>query len=468
MGFMVPHDTTDDRLTSLPVATLLDRIIPPTVLQAVVTRYRPPHARSRKLPGPLVLLLVIALYLYPATELSTVLALLLLPHRLRHHGGGPPAGKSSISRARYRWGPRPLAALMRHVCRPLTTTTTPSAWLFGLRTVAFDASYEDLADTPDNDRVFGRYRSQYAPSAYPQLMGMYLVECGSHAILDACPWPCRTSEHRAVRRLLRSLTPEMLVLWDCGLHGYPLAAAVRASGAHFLARVPAYQTFVPLRCLPDGSQLVRWYQDPPSRRPKRPAAPPPKSLVVRLVTYTLDDDPLPIRLVTSLLDPVAASALALIDGYHERWEIELTFDEVGPHQRLVAQPLRSRKPRGVVQEFYGLILAHYAIRSVLQEAAEREQVDPDRISFSRAARLLPAGMLLGDLVDAAERAHLVDDLCTLLSQALLPPRRSRRVPRVRKRPWPKHRLRPRGQAYQITSLPPFRLRVTIHAPPQAA
>lgn len=312
MAFIVPHEPIDDGDCSLPAAALLERIIPPAVLDEVVSRYRPPHARRRKLPGPLVLLLVIALFLYPATDLATVLALLLLPQRCTT-GSPSPAGKGSISRARYRWGPRPLAALMRQVCRPLATPTTPGAMLFGSRTVAFDASYEEVADTPENNRVFGRYRSQYAPAAYPQLLGMYLVECGTHAILDACPWPCRTTEHRAVRRLLRSVTADMLVLWDCGLHSYSLAAAIRARGAHLLARVPANQTFVPVCALLDGSEVVRWYRDPPSRRT---ASTP--WLLMRLITYHLDADPTPLRLVTSLLDPVQAPALDLVCGYHER------------------------------------------------------------------------------------------------------------------------------------------------------
>lgn len=464
MSFIVPHDPTTERLPALPVATLLERVIPPDVLTAVATRYRPPRSRTRKLPGPVVLLLVIARFLYPATELSTVLALLLVPRRLRKEVD-PPPGKGSISRARYRWGPRPMAALMRQVCQPLATPDTPGALLFGRRTVAFDGSYEDVAETPENERAFGRFRSQHGPAAFPQLLGMYLIECGTHAILDATLWPCHTSEHRAVRRLLRSLSPEMLALWDCGLHGYPLAAAVRKREAHFLGRVPAYQTFEPVRVLADGSLLAFWFKDPPSRRPKRTQ---PEAMVVRVLTYRLDGEPTPIRLVTSLLGVEQAPALELICGYHERWEAEGTVDELGTHQRLVTQPLGSQKPQGIVQEFYGLILAHYAVRSLMVEAAAQRQMDPDRISFVRAARLLPAAILLGDLLTIAEREELVGEITELLGRFHLSPRRDRAVPRARKRPWAKHRYRKRRGHYQITSLNPFRSRVTIHAPPAAA
>jgi hypothetical protein len=458
MSFMVPHDLTDPRLPALPAATLLGRVIPPAVLQEVVARYQPPRSRQRKLPGPVVLLLVIALFLYPATELSTVLALLLLPQRLRQRVP-PPAGKGSISRARYRWGPRPLAALMRRVCRPLATADTPGAFLFGKRTMAVDGSYEYVTDTPANAQVFGRYRSQHGPAVFPQLLGLYLVECGTHAIVDACPWPCRTSEHRAVRRLLRSVTPEMLVLWDSGLHSYGLAVAVRQRGAHFLSRVPACQTFEPRRVLSDGSLLARWYRDPPSKRAKDCPF-----LEVRVVSYQVEGDPTTLRLVTSLLDPHKAPALELVCGYHERWEVEGTFDELG-HQRLITQPFRSQKPQGVIQEFYGLVLAHYVVRAFLVEVAQEQSLDPDRLSFVRAVRLLPAAILLGDLLPPPEQETLIRELCDLLQRALLPPRRNRRVPRARKRPSCKYAFRKRRRDYQITPLAPFRDRVTIHAPP---
>jgi hypothetical protein len=278
MGLIVPHDPTSSAAEHLPAAHLLEHVIPPSVLEGIVRRYRQPHWRDRKLPGALVVLLVIAMSLYPGTELSVLLTLLLLPQILMDDTIDP-ATRSSISRARARWGPRPLAALMRQVCQPLGTPDTPGTRLCGYPTVALDASYEDLPDTPANVRVFGRRHGSKGASAFPQLLGTYLVECGTHAILDACPWPCTTSEHRAAPRLLRSITPGMLVLWDRGLHSYRLATAVRQHDAHFLGRVPAQQTFVPLSCLPDNSQLALWVSDAPSHRATDAA-----TLTVRIVT----------------------------------------------------------------------------------------------------------------------------------------------------------------------------------------
>ena len=74
--------------------------------------------------------------------------------------------------------------------------------------------------------------------------------------------------------------------------------------------------------------------------------------------------------------------------YHERWEIETTLDEVKVHQWAHPKPLRSQSPREVVQEIYGLLLAHLAIRTMMHHAALRQELDPDRLSFTGALRVL--------------------------------------------------------------------------------
>ncbi|HXI17383.1 MAG TPA: hypothetical protein VNM48_13545, partial [Chloroflexota bacterium] len=94
------------------------------------------------------------------------------------------------------------------------------------------------------------------------------------------------------------------------------------------------------------------------------------------------------RLVTSLLDHRAFPADVLATTYHERWEIETALDEVKIHQWAHPRPLRSKHPREVVQEVYGLLLAHLAIRTLMYQAALQDGVDPDRLSFTGALRVL--------------------------------------------------------------------------------
>jgi Insertion element 4 transposase N-terminal/Transposase DDE domain len=463
MTFMVAEPSLP-ALTDLPVLSVVDPALPHATVQTVLHRYQSGRERCRKLPGELLVLLVVAMHLVPSTSLDLVLETMLAGLRQAYPGRLFPASASGISHARYRWGSRPLRDLFRRCCVPIATPTTQGAWLFGWRTVALDGSYEDVADTVANARAFGRRRSQFGPSAFPQVLGMYLVECGTHAIIAAGIWPCRTAVRRAAHRLVSTITADMLVLWDSGLHGYPLTSAIRQTGAHILARVPRQQTFIPLRALSDGTLLAHFAAAPPSRRNSRTPL-----LLVRVLTYTITDPARPgagqvHRLMTSLLDPVQYPAQELIAAYHERWEIELTFDELDTHQRLLPGPLRSKKPVGVVQEFYGFLLAHYAVRVVMHEAAGAAQLDPDRLSFTHALRLITLVLPFMVVASPEQRAARYCQLLTDIAHYRLPARQPRQAPRARKRPWAKHRLRYRGTAYAVIRVKPFPAAVQLLDP----
>jgi hypothetical protein len=461
MAFIVAHDPCPAKLAELPILEVIGRVMPHRVVQEVIARQRPRRTRSgktrcRKLPGEVVVLLLVAWYLLPSAALDLALATVLMGIRVaRPELATDPATRSGICHARARWGMRPMIDLFRMVCHPLATVDLPGAFLFGLRVMAFDSTQEDLADTPANERTFGRHKSQHGPSAFPQLLGVYLVECGTRAIVAATIRSCHTSVHRAVRALLPRVDATMLVLWDCGFHSYPLAVAIRQREAHFLGRVPAGQTFVLDRRLADGTYLAWLYAAPPSRRTTKTPR-----LLVRVLVYTITDPARPghgrtHRLMTSLLDPQVAPALALICAYHERWEIELALDEIDTHLRLAPGPLRSETPAGVLQEVYGLLLAHYAVRALISEAAEQGGIDPDRISFVHAVRLITVLLPFFQLLPPEHHPVLHALLLHDLARYQLPEREHRLNPRAVKRPWSKHRVRPRGAKARQTHLAPF-------------
>jgi hypothetical protein len=461
MAFIVPHRLPSPSLADRPLLELLDQAIPHATVRAVIAEHTQRfvhHAtRCRQLPGELLLLLLIARYLFPGVpSFESALESLLAGIRLADPATAPvPATRSAICHARVRWGLRPVVALFRSVCRPLATPTLRGAFLFGRRLMALDSSFEDVADTPANERAFGRHRCQHGKSAFPQLLGTYLVECGTHGIVDVDVRPCHGSIHRAAQRLLRSLDAGMLLLWDSGFHSYALAAAVLAHDAQFLARVPAGQTFELVRLLPDGSALARFWAAPPSRRTRQTPC-----ILVRILSYTITDPgrpgyQQPHRLMTSLLDPMAFPARQLIAAYHERWEIELALDEIDTHLRLAPGPLRSKTPRAVLQELYGLLLAHYAVRALIAAAALPAGLDPDRISFLHAVRLIATLLPIVPALPPALRAQVAQSLLADIARHQLPARRDRAVPRTRKRTWSKHRLRGRGSAYATARLAPF-------------
>lgn len=235
------------------------------------------------------------------------------------------------------------------------------AFRYGLRLLASDGTGEDAPATPANAAACGRQHGRRGDSAFPQVRGVYLAECGTHAIVDAECGPYATRERTGALALLRSITRGMLVLWDSGFHSYPTAllTAVRGRGAHVRARLPAHVVPQPVRPLADGSTLAYRRAPRGGRQARR---------LGRVITYTLTDPARPgygevHRVITTLLNPVLAPAPDLVCLYHERWEIELVIDEVDTHQRLAGRPLRSRKPDGVYQELYALLLAHYAVRA---------------------------------------------------------------------------------------------------------
>ncbi len=114
-------------------------------------------------------------------------------------------------------------------------------------------------------------------------------------------------------------------------------------------------------------------------------------MIVRVIDYRLqgvaDAEPL-YRLVTTILDPAAAPAEELAALYQERWEIEGALDELKTHLRGAQIVLRSKTPDLVRQEFYGLLLAHFAVRGLMHEAALQAGEDPDRLSFVHTVRVI--------------------------------------------------------------------------------
>jgi hypothetical protein len=419
----------------------LQAVIPQETIQRILTEQHAQAARERKLTMTVVVWVVIVMHLYARVAIGDLLA--KIGHGLRFLWPTEPAAlpvPSALTYRRYQLGARPLVALFHAICRPLATPATRGAFLGGLRLMALDGNTKDLPDTPENERAFGRHGSDRGQAAFPQLLLVLLTECGTHAVVDAGCWPCRTSERLGARRLLRAVGPGMLLLVDRGLYSAALVVQTRRRRAHLLFRVPAGVKFLPLHRLADGSTLV-WLEETTATGKKTG-----KRRRMRLIEYTLTDPARPgygerHRLLTSLLDPEAFPARELAAAYHERWEIEISIDEQETHLQLLAQPLRSRKPVGVIQEVYGLLLAHYALRALMHQAALSVDMDPDRLSFVHALRVIEDA--ISDLEMAAPArlgghwARLIGDIAA----GRLPERRSRSNPRVVKRKMSKFPLK---------------------------
>lgn len=421
---------------------ILSQIISQSRIEAVLTDLNVHELRVRKLTMPLTVLLCIAMNLFTEEAIDDVMGkLIAAPRFLRPENDIEAAGASAICQRRKQLGVAPMVALYKEVCRPMATPETRDAFLFGLRLVAIDGTVEDVADTPANSSYFGRQNGSRGNSAFPQMRCVYLCECGTHAICDAGAWSYSTGERKGGLRMLRSVGPGMLTLWDCGFHSYDMCdRCFRQQKAHFLGRVPSHVRFTPIRRLPDGSYLA-YIQ--PSEYHRRKAG---ERLLVRVIEYTIDDPGRTghgqrHRLVTSLLNYKLYPAHTLAVAYHERWEVEITIDETDTHQRRPLRPFRSRTPLGVLQEFYGLLLAHYAIRSLMHEAALQSDVAPDRLSFVNSVRIIRDAVFQAQIVAPSQSAAWRQRLLQDISRELLPKRDNRSNPRVVKRKMSKFDLK---------------------------
>jgi hypothetical protein len=174
----------------------------------------------------------------------------------------------------------------------------------------------------------------------------------------------------------------VLVMADRGFFSYHAWRDSAATGAALLWRMKASNVLPVLEELPDGSYLSEVYANPKARRNNTDA------IAVRVIEYTVTtgENTSDFRLITTILDPDAAPAQDLADLYGRRWEIESCFDELKTHQRGAGIVLRSKTPDGVLQEIYGYLCVHYALRSLIGEVALLFEEDPLRFSFTRTLR----------------------------------------------------------------------------------
>lgn len=344
--------------------------------------------RNRRLPTHIVIALVIAMHFWSADSIVDVLKNLvsgLSEQWIRLCQRWRVPSKSSISEARQRVGPQVMSHLFTLIVRPLATLRTPGAFLGGLRVMSLDGTLFDVPDTEANARVFGYPGSRAGTrSAFPKARLVILVEAGTHLITDALICPYRMGERVRAIKLLRSVSEGMLLMWDRGLHSYKMVNATLKQKCHLLGRVPANVKFERVKDLADGSYLS-WIA--PDRKSKKKGG---TRIQVRVIEYTIEEeaDPQVYRLITDLLDIALFPALLLAKEYHQRWEVENTLDELKTHLNGRKTPIRSKNPREVIQEVYGWLLAHWAIRCLMFQAAQQREISPLSIGFTGTLKVL--------------------------------------------------------------------------------
>jgi hypothetical protein len=344
--------------------------------------------RERLLPAPAVVYYVMALALWREAPLEEVMRVVRSGLQWLSNGGSlpPQPCKAAISQARSRLGPNVMRELAAKILRPLAEPDSLGAWYRGLRVMAVDGTGMDVADEAANANFFGYPGASRGESAFPQIHVLALVECGTHVITGATHGPCRCSEQEMAASLFpATLHPDMLLLADRNFYGYALWQTASSSGCKLLWRVKANLKLPREHVLPDGSYLSSVYSSKDRARKH--------GQMVRIVEYTLKEDvlstPETYRLITNIIDHTQAPADELAALYHERWEVEGVFSEL--KTKLCGAgytTLRSKTPALVEQELWGLILAHFAIRRLIVHAGLLRTIDPDKLSFINAVRVI--------------------------------------------------------------------------------
>jgi hypothetical protein len=375
------------RLTDYLGASLLARVYPPELVRQVLDEHAANSQRVRRLPAAATVYYCMALSLYPEAAYADVFA--VVAQGLAWAQGGlavEAVSKSSISAARSRIGYAPLHALHERACVPLADPIKhPQSFYAGYRLVAIDGSNFEIPDEAANAAAFGYPGSRTGHAAYPQAKCAVLVECGTHAIIGANLGSYRTAEWDLCAPLLSRLTPGMLCLADRGFRGYSHWKAAGDTGAQLLWRCASNRQLPVVKQLDDGSYLSAIYPDLKSRKNRN------GEIMLRVIEYNLSglpDGEARYRLVTTLLDPAQAPAMDLAKLYHERWEVEAVFDELKTHLAQRRRTLRSKTPDGVRQEFFGWVLAHYAVCWLMHEAASAHRVRQRTLSFTGHLHLL--------------------------------------------------------------------------------
>ena len=370
---------------------VLASVCPRPVIDEVLLQTGRASQRNRLLPAPAVVYYVMALALWREAPLEEVLRVVC--EALQWLGGDEAkavqASKSAISQARSRLGAEVMQRLAERVLRPLAAPGAPGAWYRGWRVMALDGSCMDVADESANAEFFGYPTATRGQSAFPQARLLGMVECGTHVITAAAIAPyARSEKAMAAERLADWLDKGMLLLADRGFYSFKLWQSARASQAALLWRVTSSLKLPRQQLLSDGSYLSTIYDSADSARKH--------GQTVRVIEYELAESATPTqdsyRLLTNLLDANQAPAEELAALYHERWEIEGVFDEFKTHLRANSTVLRSKTPELVQQELWGLLLAHFAIRQLMAQAAWQHGLDPDRLSFVHAVRVIKRKM----------------------------------------------------------------------------
>jgi hypothetical protein len=379
--------------------------------------------RKRRLPASQVVWLVIGMALLRNRPIRDVLDRLDLVA-----GDKPLVAPSSIAEARARLGEEPMLWLFARTANMWAHASADRARWKGLALYGVDGTKLLVPDTPENAAHFGRSQSKHGQSAYPMLRMAALMALRSHMLASAAFGPYARSEHYLAAELWSAVPDNSLTIVDRGFFAASILLKLQEGGRnrHWLIRAKSNARMRVIEKLGPGDELVEMEVSSHARAqdPSLPA-----TWTARCITYQRKGFQ-PSRLLTSLMDATRYPSAEIAEVYHQRWELELAYDELKTEMG-ASCVLRSKSPERVNQEMWGLLQAYNLVRHEMEQIADELDVPPTRISFATVFNMIcdEWQWLVGTATPGAipkQLRRLRDDV----RRVVLPDRRARAYPRA--------------------------------------
>jgi hypothetical protein len=431
VGALAPEDFGDFR-----------RHIDPDWIEQALLATGSTTVRHRRLPADQVAWLVIGMALIRNERICDVVDRL----ELALPGRKPQVAASAIPQARARLGAEPMAWLFsRSADAWAHTSARTHAWR-GLAVYGADGSTLRVADSAENRAHFGGANSVRGASGYPQVRLVALMALRSHLLAQVAFGPYETGEVTYAEELWPSVPDHAICIVDRGFFAASILLSLTQTGSnrHWLTRAKSNLTWRLVEKLGRGDQIVEMDVCRVARR-KHPWL--PTTWRARAITYQRKGFR-PQILLTSMLDPAAFPASEIVGLYHERWEIELAYDEIKTEMLEREETLRSKAPDSVTQELWGIFIAYNLVRLEMERIADELHLPPTRISFVTAlTRIVDTWSWIAIASPGTIAKHL-QALRLRIKRLILPPRRPRRsYPRtvkIKMSNYPRNRRSPSG------------------------
>lgn len=413
---------TTANLAKLDDFSIFQSHIDPDWIEDVLQASGTATIRRRRLPMDQVLWLILGIGLYrnrPIYELVTKLNLALPGVR------GPMTARSAISQARKRLGEEPIRWLFERCSQEWAHASAAKSLWRGLKIYGVDGSTLRVPDSEENKTYFG------GPSCgagnkygYPVVRLVTLMALRSHLLAAATLAPYCNSEMNLSNNLWGHVPSDSLVILDKGFLSLSIlhSLQVKNGNRHWLIRAKKNTKMKLVKKLGSGDELVELKTSKAARQ-KNPEL--PDTLIARAITYQREGFQ-PQIVLTSLLDASQYPAKETAALYHERWELEMGYDEVKTEMLVSAETMRSKSPSGVRQEIWGTLLSYNLIRLEMEKIADEAKVEPTRISFVMALRLIQDEWMWCAITSPGNIPKYLKKLRQSVKDFILPPRRQER------------------------------------------